>query len=315
MQMEKNEKYTILIFNPFQRRTNIFWSGSEKDRATFFGSSKHCLYIRAVDVPSPRRCHTPKDGDDEAPHLECSSLGRPACAPRPDARRTQWGGSSCAPSFEKRARVQSRKALGLILLSHFYSPHTMISSYWELFLQSPAYYLYWGTAIVATGVFLLQILLLLFGFDTDADFSGGDVSFDVDGLSLVSIKTVACFLLGFGWTGVLCYTEITDPVWLAVVALSVGALFMLIVYWLLRQVLHLSQNATFSTSQSVGSVGDVYLRIPAGRGELGKVMVSVAGSLHELAAQSADGSELPTGCKVRVVDAVDDLTVSVQRLA
>lgn len=173
----------------------------------------------------------------------------------------------------------------------------MISSYWELFLQSPAYYLYWGTAIVATGVFLLQILLLLFGFDTDADFSGGDVSFDVDGLSLVSIKTVACFLLGFGWTGVLCYTEITDPVWLAVVALSVGALFMLIVYWLLRQVLHLSQNATFSTTQSVGSVGDVYLRIPAGRGELGKVMVSVAGSLHELAAQSADGSELPTGAK------------------
>ena len=45
----------------------------------------------------------------------------------------------------------------------------MISSYWELFLQSPAYYLYWGTAIVATGVFILQILLLLFGFDTDAD--------------------------------------------------------------------------------------------------------------------------------------------------
>ena len=103
--------------------------------------------------------------------------------------------------------------------------------------------------------------------------------------------------------------------WLAVVALSVGALFMLIVYWLLRQVLHLSQNATFSTTQSVGSVGDVYLRIPAGQGQQGKVMVSVAGSLHELAAQSADGSELPTGCKVRVVDAVDNLTVSVQRLA
>lgn len=67
MQMGKNEKYTILIFNPFQRRTNIFWSGSEKDRATFFGSSKHCLYIRAVDVPSPHRFRKPKDGDDERP--------------------------------------------------------------------------------------------------------------------------------------------------------------------------------------------------------------------------------------------------------
>lgn len=67
MQMGKNEKYIVLIFNPFQRRTNIFWSGSEKDRATFFGSSKHCLYIRAVDVPSPHRFHKPKGGDDERP--------------------------------------------------------------------------------------------------------------------------------------------------------------------------------------------------------------------------------------------------------
>ena len=67
MQMGKNEKYTALIFKPFQRRTNIFWSGSEKDRATFFGSSKHCLYIRAVDVPSPHRFHKPKGGDGERP--------------------------------------------------------------------------------------------------------------------------------------------------------------------------------------------------------------------------------------------------------
>ena len=65
--------------------------------------------------------------------------------------------------------------------------------------------------------------------------------------------------------------------------------------------------------KSVGTVGDVYLRIPPGKGQLGKVMVSVAGSLHELIAESADGDELPTGCKVRVVKAVDHLTVTVQR--
>ena len=112
----------------------------------------------------------------------------------------------------------------------------MTSSYWDLFLQSPTYYLYWGTAIVASVVFLIQIALLLFGFDTDADFSGGDTSFDIDGLSLVSVKTVACFLLGFGWTGVLCYPEIQNQWWLGTVAFSVGALFMLIVYYLLCQV-------------------------------------------------------------------------------
>ena len=49
-----------------------------------------------------------------------------------------------------------------------------------------------------------------------------------------------------------------------------GALFMLIVYYLLCQVLRLSQNATFDTAQSVGTVGDVYLRIPPGKGNWAK---------------------------------------------
>lgn len=62
-----NDKFIYMIFNTFQRKKNVFWSESEKDRATFFGSSKHCLYIRAVDVPSPHRFHKPKGGDDERP--------------------------------------------------------------------------------------------------------------------------------------------------------------------------------------------------------------------------------------------------------
>ena len=67
MSMGKNEQFFSLILNIVRRKTNVFWSGSEKDRATFFGSSKHCLYIRAVDVPSPRRFHQPLGGDDERP--------------------------------------------------------------------------------------------------------------------------------------------------------------------------------------------------------------------------------------------------------
>lgn len=67
MPMGKNEQFFSLILNLLQRKTNNLWGGSEKDRATFFGSSKHCLYIRAVDVPSPRRFHKPLGGDDERP--------------------------------------------------------------------------------------------------------------------------------------------------------------------------------------------------------------------------------------------------------
>lgn len=67
MSMGKNEHFFSLILNLLRRKTNNLWGGCEKDRATFFGSSKHCLYIRAVDVPSPRRFHKPLGGDDERP--------------------------------------------------------------------------------------------------------------------------------------------------------------------------------------------------------------------------------------------------------
>ena len=74
---------------------------------------------------------------------------------------------------------------------------------WEQFLLDPMTYIYWGVAIISSLVFTIQTLLLFVGFDADGNFDGGDVSFDVDGLALVSVKTVACFLLGFGWCGVI----------------------------------------------------------------------------------------------------------------
>lgn len=189
---------------------------------------------------------------------------------------------------------------------------TIDNSLWEQFLLSPMYYIYWGLALISSLVFTIQTIMLFVGFDTDADFSGGDVAFDVDGLALVSVKTVACFLLGFGWSGVILAPLFENAWVVALISLGIGALFMFGAWILLKQVLTLSQDNTFHADKIVGYTADVYLRIPADADKSGKIMVSYEGSLHELQAFNAGAEEIPTGAKVHIVEAIDDATVRVE---
>ena len=192
---------------------------------------------------------------------------------------------------------------------------TIDNSLWEQFLLSPMYYIYWGIALISSLVFTIQTIMLFVGFDTDADFSGGDVAFDVDGLALVSVKTVACFLLGFGWSGVILAPLFENAWVVALISLGIGALFMFGAWILLKQVLTLSQDNTFHADKIVGYTADVYLRIPADADKSGKIMVSYEGSLHELQAFNAGTEEIPTGAKVHIVEAIDDATVRVEHVS
>ena len=75
--------------------------------------------------------------------------------------------------------------------------------------------------------------------------------------------------------------------------------------------LRLSSEGTFSTANTVGFVGSVYLRIP-GPEEAGKVNISYRGSMHELLAFS--DTPIETGATIRVVRAIDASTVFVEKL-
>lgn len=171
--------------------------------------------------------------------------------------------------------------------------------------------IYWAIALTASALFCIQTVMLFVGFDTDTDFSGGDVDFDADGMRLVSFKTLVCFLLGFGWTGCLMYPSVEDKNVVHLVALGVGVCFMLLIAFLLKQVLKLSKDNTFTAEHVVGATAEVYLRIPGGE-ESGKITVSHTGSLHELLAFADE--EIPTGRKVTVVRAIDESSVFVEAL-
>ena len=173
--------------------------------------------------------------------------------------------------------------------------------------------IFWGCAVVASVIFLVQMVLTLIGMDSsdvDVDFDGANTMDLGGGLNLFTIKNLMGFLVGFGWTGVCFYDTITSPVLLIVAAVVVGLLFVGIFVLIYKQTKKLEHNGAFQIEEVKGTTVSVYLRIPAQGAGKGKVQVSQNGSIHELDALTY-GEEIPSGAKVKVVEIVDNETVKV----
>ena len=189
----------------------------------------------------------------------------------------------------------------------------------ELFAQYGAMPLllqiFWGCAVVASLIFLVQMVLTLIGMDSsdmDVDFDGANTMDLGGGLNLFTIKNFIGFLVGFGWAGVCFYNSITSSILLILVAVIVGLLFVGIFVVIYKQTKKLEHNGAFQIDEVKGTTVSVYLRIPAQGSGKGKVQVSQNGSVHELDALT-DGEEIPSGAKVKVVEIVDNETVKVEK--
>lgn len=179
---------------------------------------------------------------------------------------------------------------------------------------------FWGCAIVASLIFAVQLVLLLIGLDSDA--ADVDSTFDVpdaDGdttdvggsITLFSVKNLINFLVGFGWAGVCFSSIIPNKILLTAIAVMVGCLFVAMFVFIYKQTRKLEHNGAFRINDCVGKVADVYLRIPAHNEGLGKVQLSVNGSIHEVNAMT-DGDIIATGKKVTIVEVINNETVKVQ---
>ncbi len=176
--------------------------------------------------------------------------------------------------------------------------------------------LYLGCAALGGGVMLLQTVLTLFGggVDADGDFDADVDSVDADhgtGFSLLSVRSVAGFLLFFGLVGWGGHSDGwgTFPTLLA--ATAAGASVMLLVAWALAFFRRLTESGTLDLEDTVGATARVYLRVPGKHAGRGKVTVAVDGQSVELQAVTA-GPELATGSACRVVRLVEGDTVEVE---
>jgi len=177
--------------------------------------------------------------------------------------------------------------------------------------------IFWILAAPATVIFLLLLVLTVFGGDTDTDVDA-DVDGDIaDGDSIpfqfISLKNIVAFFAVFGWSGIgFIHSGLAS--WLVVLlALLCGLLMMFLMATLFYLMSRLAESGTFNMKNAIGKIGEVYLFIPAKRGGMGKVQLTVQGSLRTLDAITDDLENIPTSSIIEVSDVIDNQILLVKK--
>jgi len=177
--------------------------------------------------------------------------------------------------------------------------------------------IFWIITIPATIIFLLLLVLTVFGGDTDTDVNT-DVDTDIsDGDSIpfqfLSLKNIIAFFAVFGWSGI-GFIHATMAPWLVVLlAVLCGLLMMTLMATLFYLMSRLAESGTLNMKNAIGKLGEVYLVIPANRKGMGKVQLSVQGSVRTLDAITDDKENIPTSSIIEVMNVIDDQILLVKK--
>ena len=138
--------------------------------------------------------------------------------------------------------------------------------------------------------------------DGHADGCGAEAHQGIfTGLNIFTVRGVITFLTLFGWGGLWLTQLGLHPLLAAFLSIQLGIAGMVGVALLLRAALRLQYDGTLDIRNAVGEAGTVYLTVPAGRREPGKVNVLVQDQLREFEAVTDSDEPIPTGAEVRVV--------------
>jgi len=174
----------------------------------------------------------------------------------------------------------------------------------EFLAGGTAQSVYWAFAISGTILFIVSVILSVFGASSDV----GDADMDMDGeidlphpdtgfldLKFLSFRTILAFVTMFGWGGVV----FGGYGWIGFAAAFLcGTIMMIIAAFVIAGLLKLQQNGTTRNAALIGKFGTVYLTIPGERAGAGKVNVNVGTETHEIRAFS--DVSIATGRKVRI---------------
>jgi hypothetical protein len=177
---------------------------------------------------------------------------------------------------------------------------------------------FYGIGIAAGVVTLVMALLTLVGIGHhDVDFSAheGGLGDHMDGSSLLSVKPITGFFLGFGWGGGIALDYNLSLAVATLIAGVNGFVLMALLAWAIQLIYSLRTDGTRKINDAIGAVGTVYITLPASRASGGQISVTVSGRLETLPALNAALRPIPSGEKVKVVGVVDTSTVLVEPLS
>lgn len=175
---------------------------------------------------------------------------------------------------------------------------------------------FWFIAIPASIIFLIQTVMTFMGADAgdgiDADFdsnlSGTDAPFQ-----LFSLRNLINFLLGAGWGGISFYNSIENKTVLILVSAAIGVAFVAAFFLIIRQVQRFGEDNSFNIDHTLNQTGTVYIPVPENKTGIGKIQVSVKGSVHELNAITLN-ERIGTGTLIKVIKIESNNLVLVEKL-
>jgi len=187
--------------------------------------------------------------------------------------------------------------------------------------------LFFFCAIVGSTLVVVQFVAALFGFggsDLDsADASDIDVVGDaesgssggLDGgvsfLKALSFRTLSAGVAFWGFGGLTAESLGLGTVPTLGVAIFGGFAAIIVVYYLLRALSSFNHNGAIRTDSALDSVGSVYVRIPAKRGGIGKVIITQQERTMEYDALTDEENDLLLGTPIRVTSIVSSSQVLV----
>lgn len=177
---------------------------------------------------------------------------------------------------------------------------------------------FWCLAVPFSLLMVVQLVMTFIGADSDVDLEvsdDGSSHFEDEGGSfqIFTIKNFIAFFTVMGWSGLGCLQGGMAPVAAILVSVVCGTAMMLLMAWLLWRMSKLVDSGTLNMKNAIGTVGEVYLTIPASKGGLGKISVKVQGSFRELDAMTEDENEIRTGSVIRITGVVSDHVLLVTR--
>ncbi|QXP80360.1 MULTISPECIES: hypothetical protein [Winogradskyella] len=172
---------------------------------------------------------------------------------------------------------------------------------------------YWLVAIIGSLIFSIVMVLTFVGGDADEI---GDIDSEIDveaGFQFISFKNLVAFFTIFGWSGITCIDAGLSKPLTIIISIISGLLMMVIMASLFYFISKLSDSGTLKYKNALDAVGEVYLTIGADRTTMGKVTVSVQGSMRELDALTDSLTELKSGTIIKVVDVTSNGILIVDR--
>ena len=168
--------------------------------------------------------------------------------------------------------------------------------------------IFYAVGIGSAAVLAIQAVMMLFGLDGD----GGDLDSEVGDASILSVRTVTAFLVGFGWTGVAAIQAGLSVALASIAGLLVGSVFMAAVLFMMRLLYSMGSEGTLDYHNAIGVLGKVYLPIPADMERPGQIEILVQGRLRVVEAMTKEGESIPRHAQVRVLELVDPTTLLVE---